>query len=231
MCECAVKNREFTLIEMLVVVAIIGILLTILLPSLSKARKKARIAVELSDRRQLTDATFIFAKNNDGKLPDRGNTHFLHALKYNGGPNLNITLVEKYLGVGPEIREQFMFCESSLSEARNPSNHPEYTNNHTANMANYCTLNYYNIPSAGSLQDSDFDNTSLMVAKGDNPLWSCAIIEIGVNWYGHNAPIVNYLPEGASTSFIDGSAKWFRPPAFREIWVAPNGFRYSMGKR
>lgn len=226
-----VKKKRFTLLEMLVVIAIIGILLSILLPSLSNARKKAKIAVELSDRRQLTDATFLFAKDNDGILPDRGNAAFLHALKYGTGPNMNITLVEKYLGEGPDIREQYLFCESSLSEARNPDNHNEYTNNHTANNANYCTLNYYNIPGVGSLQDSDFNNSSLMVAEGDNPIWSCAIIDLGVNWYGHNAPIVNYLPEGASTSFIDGSAKWFRPSAFREIWVAPNGFRYSMGRR
>ncbi|MCM8539008.1 MAG: type II secretion system GspH family protein [Lentisphaeraceae bacterium] len=225
------KKKSFTLIELLVVIALIGILLTMLLPSLTNARKKAKIAVELSDRRQLNDATFLFAKDNDGKFPDRGNTLFLHALKYNGGPNLNVTLVEKYLGVGPDIREQYMFCESSLSEARNPDNHNEYTNNHTANMANYCTLNYYNIPSAGTLQDLDFDNSSLMKADGDNPLWSCAIIDLGVTWYGHNAPIVNYQPEGASTSFVDGSAKWQKPTAFREIWIAPNGFRYSMGKR
>lgn len=217
--------------ELLVVLAVIGILLSILLPSLTNARKKAKIAVELSSRRQLTDATMLFAKNNNNKLPDRGNANFLHALKYGSGANLNKTLVEKYLGEGPDIREQFMFCDSTLWDVRNPSIHAEYTNNHTANNANYCTLNYYKIPGGGTLKDSNFDNSSLMTAEGDNPIWSCAIIKISTSWYGHDAPIVTSQPKGSSTSFIDGSAQWMKPTEFREIWIGPNGFRYSMGKR
>ena len=58
-------KQKFTLIEVLVVVAIIGILASLLLPSLSKARMKSRIAVCKSNLRQVYTAQVLFADDND----------------------------------------------------------------------------------------------------------------------------------------------------------------------
>jgi len=63
-------TTRFTLIEILVVVAIIGILASFLMPTLSKARKKARIAVCTSNQKQINYALVMFTDDNDGYVPE-----------------------------------------------------------------------------------------------------------------------------------------------------------------
>ena len=64
------KNRyKFTLIELLIVVAIIGILTSILMPSLSSAREKGKRAVCMSNQRNNMLAFKIYAGDNRDKYP------------------------------------------------------------------------------------------------------------------------------------------------------------------
>lgn len=63
------RGTAFTLIELLVVVAIIALLISILLPSLSRAKNQARDAACMSNLRQLGFATTYYADDNGGRLP------------------------------------------------------------------------------------------------------------------------------------------------------------------
>lgn len=59
----------FTLVELLVVMGIIAILVSLLLPVLSKVREQGRQVLCMSNLRQLGNAMILYAAANDGYLP------------------------------------------------------------------------------------------------------------------------------------------------------------------
>ena len=60
------SRRGFTLVELLVVVAIIALLISILLPSLSSARESARTVKCAANQKQFVSANHMYANESDG---------------------------------------------------------------------------------------------------------------------------------------------------------------------
>ncbi len=63
------SHRAFTLVELLVVVAIIALLVSILLPSLGRAKAVTRMVMCQTNLNAIGKAAFLYASNNDDYIP------------------------------------------------------------------------------------------------------------------------------------------------------------------
>jgi len=66
------NSSAFTLIELLTVIAIIGILAAIIIPTVGKVRETARVAQGVSNLRQIALATISYANDNKSQFPYLG---------------------------------------------------------------------------------------------------------------------------------------------------------------
>src|SRR5688500_16343909 len=96
-------RRAFTLIELLVVIGIIGILIGILLPTLSAARKQAYQVQCASNLRQVLIACTTYIQENQGHWPPA------HLNYYSAPLNLH-----RWHGTRPNTTTLFDFTGSPL---------------------------------------------------------------------------------------------------------------------
>jgi prepilin-type N-terminal cleavage/methylation domain-containing protein len=80
-------RRGFTLIEILVVVAIIALLVAVLLPSLARAKASAKMTQCQSNLHQQTRAFCMYTQDNKSRLPGTTNDAYADWLGYTNGPN------------------------------------------------------------------------------------------------------------------------------------------------
>ena len=98
------KTKRFSLIELLIVVAVISILLTLLLPALEKAREKARGTVCTGNFMQLGKLMTFYMDANSGFIDVYGSGQ-------TGAPQWGTSL-EKTAGSGKDVLPSHYFCPS-----------------------------------------------------------------------------------------------------------------------
>lgn len=122
------------------VVGILALLLTILLPTIGRARESSRALVCLSNVRQLGTATLQFVTNNDGVFPTFGvrdpHPQFLTDWVWwrgNGGHSSDVTKssIAKY--VGTTALADLLMCPSDEGKRTNTFGGNEYKYSYTLN--------------------------------------------------------------------------------------------------
>ena len=205
-------KKFFTLLELLIVIGIIGILLTLLMPSLSKTREAARIAVCLSNQSQFYRASIVYATANDRRFaPVR---HQSVTFMYDNSTT-NTKAYDNFI-LAYNLNE-LMNCPSSLISARSGYEYYDgyiWSNyNFFTGLSNWNNTNGTYTPESPTTIDKSENYWMLIVDRSYKDNW-----DSNDDWRNHST-----WRKGGNQTAMDGSSKFHMNSTmkfFHSHWTA-----------
>ncbi len=174
----------FTLIELLVVIAIIALLVSILVPSLSRAKDLAKGVVCASALRQLSFALTMYTEENDGILPSYD-----------------------LFTSSPRLWYQFLQLQVDDDVWQCPSEQPREINWNELCYGYNAYLGYYTADGSiltQKLNMSDITGLADRLALADSNGDTVYDSYLDGNW----APVGDRHQEGGNVAWLDGHVSW-----------------------
>jgi prepilin-type N-terminal cleavage/methylation domain-containing protein len=213
----SVTRAAFTLVELLTVIAIIGILADILIPVTGKMRSAAAKAACTSNLRQLAIASLGFAVDHKHQLPTRDTyghrSTWRHPHVYHQD---DFKLLRPYIGLQDANREatSLLFCPGPLKEAISAE-----STGYNGDTALFISYSYFNLRNLNATVFTGYGTDESSIRRKDLiparfPLWGCLTIISGNTYIGHNEPrIQGGGLSGQNVARADGSVDWVKGDA------------------
>jgi prepilin-type N-terminal cleavage/methylation domain-containing protein/prepilin-type processing-associated H-X9-DG protein len=160
----------FTLVELLVVIGIIAVLVSILLPSLNRAREAAKQTKCLSNLRQLGLAFVMYLNENKGAFPYTGrfdipkNEDWLwwqeQPFQARTQADIRQSAIAKYLAPNGNVNKEFFTCPSDEVDQRPAAANAggqykySYTMNYFLEDSPYDPVNGYKAPRIAAIKNA-----------------------------------------------------------------------------
>jgi prepilin-type N-terminal cleavage/methylation domain-containing protein/prepilin-type processing-associated H-X9-DG protein len=209
------SRRGFTLVELLVVIGIIALLISILLPSLNKARESANRTKCLSNLRQLGMAFMQYTNDNQGYMPFGGSNHE-EAISIDGAPvgtepsedwiqwvlgtnkaispNIGKVGLGLYMGISPSSVD-VLRCPSDVNWQARLSNSTPFIFSYTMNWEYgfYSAGGGLPVPKTKITQIKDSSEKVLFFEEDERTIddGSASIMQNAAQWYGY----INHLSD------------------------------------
>lgn len=200
------NRRGFTLVELLVVIAVVAILAALLFPAFARAREKARQAACVSNVRQLGLAFQQYAQDNDEQLPaatDGGNGDggvrggWIYYRVWASSGVVPDAFDPAQGSIFPYLKSAGVYVCPSDGDGRRSGD---------SYAVNSCTTAQDNLQPHMGKSLAAFDapaSFALLGEEGD-------ATDDGNWWYGVNALSARHTG-GSNLAFVDGHVKWYRP--------------------
>ena len=209
-----VKRRAFTLIELLIVIAIIAILAAILFPAFARARENARRASCQSNLKQIALGLRQYTQDYDEKFPgwyiDLNNSGG-YTSSNPVGPTSDQGWTEM---IQPYLKsKQILQCPSERTppcpETSNGTGYSDYFLN--SNVGGRRIGIAGEQPTAGGINEAQLAASSLTLLGGDGGAYESE--NQMSSWPYNSADPGTYRRHlsGNNFAFCDGHVKWYRP--------------------